>query len=322
MATAGRLTFPAGASQHHVHRPLINDTLGEGQGDGEPRALEPGRRRHASAAPPRAVLEIQDDEPNVSLSAATYTVSEGASFLTVTVVRGGVDTGDADRGLRHRRPVPGRGRQGGGRRGLHRGERHADLRAHGCARAPSRSRSSTTRCRSRTRSSTSSSRNATISAGTVTIVSPGRAEVTITDDDIGGMIQFSALTYSVNEDGGRGQRHGGAHRRPGRRHLGAAADRRSLRRRPAARPPDRHRAGRLHLDRRAGHVRAGRDDQDRPHPDHPRRARRGHRDVLRAAQRPAARRGARHAGDRPDGPGDGLIATRRPRCSSARPPSR
>ena len=55
-----------------------------------------------------AVLEIQDDEPHVSLSAATYTVSEGAGFLTVTVVRGGVDTAHADRGLRDRRPVPGR----------------------------------------------------------------------------------------------------------------------------------------------------------------------------------------------------------------------
>ena len=64
--------------------------------------------------------------------------------------------------------------------------------------------------------------------------------MTITDDDLGGMVQFSAPTYSVNEDGGDASRHGRAHRRPGRRSVGAAADGRSLRRgaRPTTpRPP-------------------------------------------------------------------------------------
>src|SRR6185436_13886872 len=37
---------------------------------------------------------------------------------------------------------------------------------------------------------------------TVTILAPTRAEVTITDDDAGGVIQFAASSYTVSETGG------------------------------------------------------------------------------------------------------------------------
>ena len=91
MATAGPTDVPRRRDQHHVHRPLINDTLGEGKETVNLALSNPGGGGTIGGTA-SAVLEIQDDEPNVSLSAATYTVSEGASFLTVTVVRGGVDT--------------------------------------------------------------------------------------------------------------------------------------------------------------------------------------------------------------------------------------
>ena len=284
--------------QPHVHGPAHQRCAGRGDRDREPGAARRPGGGGALGSAATAVLDIQDDEPHVKLSAATYTVSEGAGFLTVTVERGGVDTATltVDYATADQFPA-GAGKAVAG----------VDYTAvtGTLTFAPAvRTRTFTVPILNDSMPEPDDKfdvllRNATISSGTVTIVAPARAEVNITDDDFGGTIQFSSATYTVNEDGGDADRHRHPERRPGRRRVGAPADRRPLRGDAPARSPDRQRAGRLHLHRRARDLRPGRDHQDRAHPHRGRRGGRGRRDALRPAERSAARR---HAGGAERGP--------------------
>ena len=200
VATAGRLTFGAGVSSLTFAVPLINDALGEGIETVNLALLNPGGGGALGSAA-TAVLDIQDDEPHVKFSATTYAASEGAGFLTVTVDRGGVDTATLTVEYATADQFPaGAGKAVAG----------VDYTAvTGTLTFPPgvRSRTFTVPLLNDSVPEPDEKldvllRNATISSGTVTIVAPARAEVNITDDDLGGTIQLSSATYTVNEDGG------------------------------------------------------------------------------------------------------------------------
>jgi uncharacterized repeat protein (TIGR03803 family) len=88
--TSGTLAFPAKATSKTFTVTILQDALAEG-----PEALSVGLQ------PPiggvlgplsAATLTITDDEPQLYLSAATYTVSEGSAAATITVKRAGNKT--------------------------------------------------------------------------------------------------------------------------------------------------------------------------------------------------------------------------------------
>ncbi len=199
-ATSGRLTFAAGEVLKTFTIPIINDTLGEGPETVTLRLSTPGG---GGTLGPQvsAVLTIDDDEPHVRLSAATYSVSEGAGFLTVTVTRGGVSTGQVTVDYTTADQLPS---------GV--GKAAAAVDYTPTTGTVTFGTGITTRTFTvpiinnalpqgpRTFNVLLS--NPTITVGAVTLVAPALAEVTITDDDIGGVIQFSGPTYTVNENGG------------------------------------------------------------------------------------------------------------------------
>jgi hypothetical protein len=199
-ATSGRLTFAAGEVLKTFAVPIVNDALGEGPETVTLALSNPGGGGSLGAQV-SAMLTIDDDEPHVRLSAATYSVSEGAGFLTVTVTRGGVSTGQVtvDYSTADQLPsaagkaaaavdyTPTTGTLTFGT-GITTKTFTVPIINNALPQGP--------------RTFNVLLSNPTITTGTVTLVAPAGAEVTITDDDIGGVIQLSGPTYTVNENGG------------------------------------------------------------------------------------------------------------------------
>jgi hypothetical protein len=198
--TSGRLTFGAGEILKTFTIPIVDDALGEGPETVNLRLSNPGGGGTLGAQV-TAVLTINDDEPYVMLSAATYSVSEGAGFLTVTVNRGGVTTGQVTVDYATADQLPS-------------GPGKAVSAVDYTATTGTLTFGTGITARTFTvpilnnslpqadRKFTIVLGNPTITVGTVTLVAPATAEVTITDDDIGGTVQLGAATYTVNEDGG------------------------------------------------------------------------------------------------------------------------
>src|SRR5207244_4130261 len=77
LPTAGRLTFAAGETLKTFTVPVVNDAVGQGPQTVNLTLSSPGGGG-ALGGQSTAVLTIQDDDPYVSLSAATYAVGESA----------------------------------------------------------------------------------------------------------------------------------------------------------------------------------------------------------------------------------------------------
>jgi hypothetical protein len=199
-ATSGRLTFGAGETVRTFTVPIVNDGIGEGPETVRLTLSSPGGGGSLGTQA-TATLTISDDEPHLSLSAATYSVSEGAGFLLVTVNRGGVTTGQitVDYATADQLPVA---------------AGKAVAAVDYTATTGTLTFGTGVLSRSFTVPIINNSlpqperkfnvvlSNPTNTVGTVSLVAPSTAEVGITDDDAGGVIQLSAATYSVNEDGG------------------------------------------------------------------------------------------------------------------------
>ncbi|MBI1733651.1 MAG: SBBP repeat-containing protein [Candidatus Rokubacteria bacterium] len=86
-ATARTVTFAAGETARTVTIPILNNALAQGV-----RTVNLAITAGGGAVlgtPSRAVVNIVDDEPTVSLSAASYTATELSGAATVTIQRGG-----------------------------------------------------------------------------------------------------------------------------------------------------------------------------------------------------------------------------------------
>jgi hypothetical protein len=206
-ATSGRLTFGAGETVRTFTIPLLNDTLGEGSETVNLTLLPNPGGGGALGTLTSAKLEIQDDEPHVRLSSATYPVNggavltEGSGFVTVTVERGGVDTATVTVDFATADRVPAAVDKAVG------GVDYTAVTGTLTFAPGVRTRTFTVPLLNDSIPEPAEKfdvllSNPTISAGAVTLVGPARAEVTITDEDIGGTIQFSAPTSTVNENGG------------------------------------------------------------------------------------------------------------------------
>src|SRR6185295_12005552 len=197
-AAAGRLTFAAGETLKTFTVPIIDDTLGEGDETVVLRLLAPAGGG-VLGSQSTAVLTIVDDDPYVAFGAPSYTVAESAGILTVTVNRGGATAGQAtvDYTTADQRPG-GSGKAVGGvdytptsgtltfAPGVRLGSFQIPILNNT---APDPDRKFDIILRNPT------------PAGVV-ILTPARVEATITDDDAGGTIQFSAQAYTVSETGG------------------------------------------------------------------------------------------------------------------------
>ncbi len=199
-ATSGRLTFAAGELLRTFTIPILNDAIGEGPETVKLSLSNPagGGTLGTQVA---AVLTIDDDEPHVHLSAATYAVSEGAGFVTVTVNRGGVTTSQVTVDYATADQMPA---------GAGKAVAAIDYTATtGTLTFGTEVTTRTFTVPIINNSVPQAERkfnvvlsNAVIGVGTVTLVAPVTAEVAISDDDQGGQIRFGAPTYTVTEDGG------------------------------------------------------------------------------------------------------------------------
>ncbi|HTO11676.1 MAG TPA: Calx-beta domain-containing protein, partial [Candidatus Binatia bacterium] len=197
-ATAGRLTFAAGETLKTFTIPLIDDTLGEGDETVNLRLVSAGGGGTLGGAI-TAVLTIVDDDPYVTFGAPTYSVVESTGTLSVTVNRGGSTAGQVtvDFTTADQRP----GGPGKAVGGVDYTPVSGTLTfAPGAALATFQVPILNNAQPDADRKFDLLLRNAT--PGSVTILSPARAQVTITDDDAGGLVQFSAPTYTVSETGG------------------------------------------------------------------------------------------------------------------------
>ncbi|HMC70350.1 MAG TPA: Calx-beta domain-containing protein, partial [Mycobacteriales bacterium] len=201
--TSGTLTFGFGETLKTFTVPVVNDTIGQGPQTVN-LTLSSVTGGGTLGGPSTAVLTIQDDDPYISLSAPTYTVSEGAGSLTVTVLRGGdlsrqatldYATSDQPAGTPHRAIA-----------GVDYTVTTGTLTF-----APSVvTRTFTVPILNNSlpqpdRTFVVLVGNAAITGlppATVSLIAPVAAVVTIKDDDVGGVIQWSAPTYTVREDGG------------------------------------------------------------------------------------------------------------------------
>ncbi len=200
VATAGRLTFAVNEVLKTFTIPLINDNIGEGPQTVNLTLTNPkgGATLGGQAT---AVLTIDDDEPYVRLSAATYAVNEAAGSLVVSVTRGGVTTAQAtvDYTTMDQRPAAPTRAVGGVDYAVTSGTLTF---APGVTARTFTVPIINNSLAQPDRKFNVLLRNPAIAAGTFTLVAPSAAEVTINDDDVGGIIQFSSPTYTVNEDGG------------------------------------------------------------------------------------------------------------------------
>jgi len=197
LPVAGRLTFGFGDTIKTFTVPLIDDAVAEGPQTVNLTLSNPGGGA-ALGSQSTAVLTIDDNEPYVSLSAATYTVAEAAGSLKVLVQRGGDLTGTvtisyATQDL----PVAPNAAVGG-----------VDyIPTSGALTFTPGVTTLFFNVAIIDNSLPQPDRNFMVvlsnplPAG-VGLIGPASAVATIKDDDIGGVIQLSAPTYSVKEDGG------------------------------------------------------------------------------------------------------------------------
>jgi hypothetical protein len=198
VATAGRLTFAAGETLKTFTVPIIDNAVGEGDQTVNLRLSNPGGGGTIGATV-SSILTIVDDDPYVTFSSLSYSVLESAGSLTVTVRRGGTTTGQVTVGYATADQRPGGAGKAVG--GIDYTPVSGTLTF-----APNVSLA-TFQVPILNNSQPDPDRkfdlllsNAT--PGSTTILAPARAEVTITDDDRGGVVQFSAATYTVSETGG------------------------------------------------------------------------------------------------------------------------
>ncbi|MGH3372676.1 MAG: Calx-beta domain-containing protein, partial [Nocardioidaceae bacterium] len=199
-ATSGTLTFAANQTSQTFTVPILDDALGEGTESVNLILSAPGGGA-VLAGVMSAVLEIVDDEPHVKFSSATYTVSEGAGSATIAVQRGGVSTGTLTVDFAASDPLPPAP-----------GRAVANVDYTAVSGTLSFGPGVLTRTFNVPILSDSliegdetvnlSLTNPTVTAGTATVVAPATAVLTITENDAGGVLQFNAATYTVNETAG------------------------------------------------------------------------------------------------------------------------
>ncbi|HEU5179236.1 MAG TPA: Calx-beta domain-containing protein [Candidatus Polarisedimenticolia bacterium] len=186
--TEGTLAFGAGELSKTFTVPVLNDGLGEGN-ETVNLALSDPTGGATLATPNAAALTIADDEVVLQFSAATYSVTEGAVNATITVVRSGptaaaigvnysVSDGSATAGADYK-TVSGTVSLGAG----------------------ISSKTFVVPILSDTLDEANETVNLALSGPTGgALLGPRSAAVlTITDNDVGGALKFSAATYSVGE---------------------------------------------------------------------------------------------------------------------------
>src|SRR4030095_6329522 len=197
-ATAGRLTFSAGETVKTFTIPILPDTLGEGDETVNLRLLNPGGGGTLGAGI-HAVLTSVDDDPYVTFSALTYSALESSGNLTVTVHRGGTTTGQVtvNYATADQRPG-GTGKAVGG----------VDYTpVSGTLTFAPGVRLATFQVPILNNAQPDPDRKfdlllSNALPASTTILAGRPAPATITDDDAGGVVQFSAPTYTVSENGG------------------------------------------------------------------------------------------------------------------------
>src|SRR5439155_1041837 len=208
-ATSGTLAFPIGGTATSVRTrvftvPVLQNTVADGTKTVNLSLSNPVGATLVTAPinQSTAVLTIQDDDPYVSLSAATYAVGESAGSLTVTVLRGGDLSRQATIQYATANQTPG-------------------VSTHALAGVDYTDTSGTVTFAPGSTTATFSvpivdnalpqadrtfvvalSNPLLAPPAPFALIAPATAVVTIKDDDLGGTIQFSAPNFSVNEDGG------------------------------------------------------------------------------------------------------------------------
>jgi subtilisin family serine protease len=191
MATSGTLLFNVGETSKSFTIPVLDDALAEGNETVNLSLTNPTGGA-TLGSPKTAVLTIVDDEVSLQFSAATYTVSESGSRATITVRRSGPTS-----------PVVG----------------VTYVTTDGTATAGSdytatsgtltfaagqTSKTFTVPIINDTIDEADERVNLTLSnpTGGAQLGPQSTAVLTITDNDAGGALRFSAATYSVSESGG------------------------------------------------------------------------------------------------------------------------
>ena len=197
LPAAGRLTFGLGDTVKTFTVPLIDDAIAEGPQTVNLTLTNPGGGATLGSQA-TAVLTIDDNEPYIALSAPTYSVAESAGSLTVMVLRGGNTTGAVSiKYATQDQPIAPNAAVAG-----------VDYMAtSGTLSFAVGVTSLSFNVSILDNSLPQPDRNFNIvlsnplPAG-VGLIAPASAVATIKDDDIGGVIQLSAPTYTVKESGG------------------------------------------------------------------------------------------------------------------------